>query len=385
MPCILDIATAVPEFLVKNEDFVKFYANALSAVDAGAVSKKLAFINWKAKIDHRYSCVPDFNGLIQELFTDGDYVQTVEKRLELYREKIMPLATDAIDKVLSQANIEPGGITHIITVTCTGLFSPGFELLIAEHYGMQKTEKFAINFLGCYAAMKAIKLANYIAQSDPAACVLIVSAELCTLHFYPSVSDEDIVANLLFADGAAAMIICGNESSYIKNKIVLNIDAIGSALIPGTMDLMTWNIASSAFRMFLSKDIVKAIKENIRPVVHGFLQESGADADYWAIHPGGVRIVEAVRESLGLTESNVADSMSVLQQYGNMSSPTILFILSSIFNKIRKEEHAENKRIFSCAFGPGLSIEMIGLSSIDTTPVRKIKQTINAINYAVQA
>ena len=382
MSYILDISTAVPEFRIEKEDVVRFYSQTFALGDTSHLTKKLNLLNKKTKINTRYSCIPDYKGNEYELYTAGNYKQPVEKRMELYKEKIMPLAAKAIDKLLIQTNIESRDVTHLITVSCTGLFAPGFEFLVAEHYGLQHTEKLAINFLGCYAAIKALKHAHYIAQANPDACILIVSAELCSLHFYPSDTDEDIIANLLFADGAAAVIVCGNESKHIKNKVVLNIDAIGSAYIPNTLDLMTWNISSSAFRMYLNKNIVKAIKDNIQPVVTDFLNENISETDYWAIHPGGVKIVEAVKESLHLNESSVDDSMSVLQQYGNMSSPTILFILKRILNKIKNAEHIENKKIFTCAFGPGLSIEMISLSSVDTALVNKLKYTRE--NYAIR-
>jgi predicted naringenin-chalcone synthase len=154
----------------------------------------------------------------------------------------------------------------------------------------------------------------------------------------------------------------------------LNIDAIGSAYIPNTLDLMTWNISSSAFRMYLSKHIVNAIKDNIKPVVTDFL--AGNEVHYWAIHPGGARIVQSVKESLNLSEENVEDSINILQQYGNMSSPTILFILEKIFNKIKTTEHTENKKIVACAFGPGLSIEMIRFSSVYVSHPNKVEQLI---------
>eukprot|EP01136_Pigoraptor_vietnamica_P024484 Opistho-1_new@77598 len=335
MSVILDIVTAVPDYSIGKENLVKFYTRALDASGLPPITKKLGFLLEKTKITDRYSCIPDFEGKEQQLFTDGNYQPTVEKRMEMYRQKSLPLAVKAIDALLLKNNIQPADITHLITVSCTGIFAPGVEFLIADQYGLQHTEKLAINFLGCYAGIKALKHANYIAQANPDACVLIVSFELCSLHFFPSITDEDIVANLLFADGAAAVLVCGDESAHIKNKVVLNIDKTGSTCIPNSADLMTWDISSSAFRMYLSKHLVKTIRENIEPVVNNFLMDSRTGTDYWAIHPGGVKIVEAVKESLQLNDSNVADSMHVLKHYGNMSSPTILFILHRILDKIR--------------------------------------------------
>lgn len=367
MSYILNISTAVPEFQIGKEDLTRFYLQAFNPHETNHFIKKLNLLNNKTKINTRYSCIPDYKGNEYELYTDGNFKQPVEKRMELYKEKILPLASKAIDKLMIQTNIPVCDFTHLITVSCTGLMAPGLEFMIAEKYGLEHTEKSAVNFLGCYAALKALKQAHYIAQSNPNACILIVSAELCSLHFYPSDVNEDIIANLLFADGAAAVIVCGNKNEHVKNKVVLQIEDIGSASVPNTAALMKWDISSTAFRMHLSTKVVGAIKENIHDAVTNFLGNEISGTDYWAIHPGGVKIVEAVQESLNLNENNVADSMSVMQQYGNMSSPTILFILNSIFNKIKKVEQADSKKIFSCAFGPGLNIEMVSFSSVDTS------------------
>ncbi len=382
MSYILNISTAVPEFQIGKEDLTRFYLQAFNPDETKHFTKKLNLLNNKTKINTRYSCIPDYKGNEYELYTNGDFKQPVEKRMEIYKEKILPLASKAIDKLMLQTDIQLRDFTHLITVSCTGLMAPGLEFMIAEKYELEHTEKSAVNFLGCYAALKALKQAHYIAQSNPNACILIVSVELCSLHFYPSDVNEDIIANLLFADGAAAVIVCGNKNEHVKNKVVLQIDDIGSASVPNTAGLMKWDITSTAFRMYLSSKVLGAIKENIHDVVANFLGNEMSETDYWAIHPGGVKIVEAVQESLHLNENNVADSMSIMQQYGNMSSPTILFILNSIFNKIKKAEQTESKKIFSCAFGPGLNIEMVSLSSIDTSHFKKLNPIIK--NHAVE-
>ena len=374
MSYILDISTAVPDFSITNKDLVKFYAKALQSSGLPEITKKLNYLIEKTKIVTRHTCISDFNGDVQELYTNENYQPPVEQRMAVYKEKIMPLASKAIDQLFFKNNLDSDDITHLITISCTGVFAPGLEFLVAEHYNLQHTEKVALNFLGCYAAVKALKHAHYIAEANPDACILIVSAELCSLHFYPSIADEDILANLLFTDGAAAVLVCGEEHPSVKSKKVLKINAIGSAYIPNTLDLMTWNISSSAFRMYLSKHLVKTIKENIAGIANKFLMHNGGKADYWAIHPGGVKIVEAVKESLNLSDNNVADSLAVLHRYGNMSSPTILFILNRLLNKLTSVTPFENKSIFTCAFGPGLNIEMIHLSAVSTVRVNEYKR-----------
>jgi len=374
MSYILDISTAVPDYSLSNEELIQFYAKALEASGENELTKKLTYLASKTRIATRHTCISDFNGPVQELFTQGNYTPSVEQRMRIYTEKIMPLAARAIDPLLLKNKIKPQDITHLITVSCTGLVAPGLEFMVAEYLGLQHVEKVALNFLGCYAAIKAIKHAHYIAQADTKACVLIVCAELCSLHFYPSVADEDILSNLLFTDGAAALIVCGDEIEAAENKPILKINAIGSAYIPNTLQVMTWNISSSAFRMYLSRQVVKEIKENIAPVVHNFLLDNTKGVDYWAIHPGGVRIVEAVRESLHLSDSDVADSLAVLHQYGNMSSPTILFILKRLLHKITDEKR-DTKEIFTCAFGPGLTIEMVHLTAVHSAQEKEYSQS----------
>lgn len=370
MSFILNISTAVPKYKMEKEELVEYYLNAVITSTPDRFKQKLSFLNRKTKIGTRYSCIPDFKGVKHELFIDGNYNPPVEKRMEIYRKKVIPLASEAINKLLTESEIQTKEITHLITVSCTGLFAPGLEFLIAEKYHIQNTEKTGINFLGCYAAIKAIKHAHYIAQTNPNACILIVCAELCSLHFFPSDLDEDIISNLLFADGAAAVLMCGDKSKLAENKKILQIDQIGSAFIANTADFMKWELSSSAFKMHLSADVVSAIKENIYTVITTFLGADQLQTDYWAVHPGGVKIVEAVQQSLNLTKENIADSLAVLNEYGNMSSPTILFILKNLFDKINSLEEMKSKKIVACAFGPGLNVELLSLKSVDTrTPM----------------
>lgn len=376
MAHLLDIHTALPSYANDKEGLLAFYNTALEATGLPDISKKIRFLLDKTKIDTRYSCVPDFenqaNNQANELFLNQDYRPSIEKRMEVYKQKIVPLASKALGPILANNHIKPQDVTHLITVSCTGLYAPGLEFELAALHGLEHTEKLGINFLGCYAAIKALKHAYYIANADPNACVLLVSAELCTLHFLPSVVDEDVIASLLFADGAAAALICGDQSTHLKGQKTLKIDAIGSACIPVSSSLMTWDLGSSAFKMYLSRELVTTISEHITQVVDDFLGENRSQMDYWAIHPGGIRIVEAVKEKLGLTDLNVADSMEVLRAYGNMSSPTILFILERMLTNIRKSGSADDQKVFACAFGPGLTVEMMQFSSKNLEPSRPV-------------
>ncbi|MGZ3901192.1 MAG: type III polyketide synthase, partial [Bacteroidia bacterium] len=335
MSYIIDISTAVPEFTIEKNDLERFYSDISPHDDKGYFIKKLSFLNRKMAIDRRHSCIPDYNGSIFELYKNGNYEASVTDRMDIYKSKILPFASRAIDKVFLSSKVNAAEITHLITVSCTGLFAPGMEFLISEKYGFNNIEKWAINFSGCYAAMKALKQANHIAKAEPDACVLIVCAELCSLHFYPSFTDEDLVANLLFSDGAAAAIICGEQNKHVKDRVCLQINDTGTGIVPNTADVMTWNISSSAFRMFLGKEVVNAIRENVEEVIRNFLKDKSDSITHWAIHPGGVKIVEAVQQAMDLERVQVAESFDILKNYGNMSSPTILFILSKMLNDLK--------------------------------------------------
>lgn len=378
MSYILDIAGVVPAHTIEKEDLERFYSDVVKPEDKTHFLKKLSFLNRRTTIKRRHSSIPDYNGVDYELYKNGDYKASVEDRMKLYKEKIVPLASAAIDKVFEQSGVRATDVTHLITVSCTGICAPGIEFLLADKYDFSTVEKTAVNFLGCYAAMKALKQAHYISETNPKACVLIVCAELCSLHFYPSCEDEHIIANLLFSDGAAATLVCGEKSELVKNRTVLKIGALGSACIPNTADLMTWNISSSAFRMFLSPEIVSSIKNNIQPAIKNFLKKETV-IEHWAIHPGGVKIVEAVQQALNLNNEDVEESLNILQNYGNMSSPTILFILEKILAKIRSNNHSPNEKIFSCAFGPGVNVEMILMSSVNPNPQSPLTGLKNAI------
>lgn len=354
MAYILDISTAVPDYTIEGEDCVKFFASTLRHPSS---EKLVRFLNSKTQIRKRYSCIPDYQNTVKELYTEAD--PPIETRMKLYKEKIVPLASKAIDEVLTRNKLEEKRITHLITVSCTGIMAPGFELFIAEKYNLTHAEKLAINFMGCYAGLKALKHANFIANAEQDACVLIVSAELCSLHFHPSEDNEDVIANLLFGDGAAAVLICGEKFPGLYSRKTLSLDSLGSGYIPNSAELMSWNISSTAFKMHLSTKVVDALREHIKRTIENYTSETNS-IKHWAIHPGGIKIIEAVKDAHNLKPEQIEDSMYVLQQFGNMSSCSVLFILQRI---LQKSTHGE--KTFSIAFGPGITVEMISLSTVD--------------------
>ena len=272
------------------------------------------------------------------------------QRMDAYDEAVRPLARLACGRALDDSGVDPSAITHLVTASCTGFSAPGFDLDLIEHLGLSpETRRTHVGFMGCHGAMNALRVASAFAGSDPEARVLVCAAELCSLHFRLANSSEEAVANSLFADGAAAVVGSAGEATGRWR-----IAAEGSALIPETRDAMSWRIGDQGFAMTLSPRVSGLIAEDLRPWLASWLGRNGlaiGEVGSWAVHPGGPRVLDAVQASLGLEPDTLADSRAVLADRGNMSSPTILFIL----DRLRRRDAP--RPCVALAFGPGLAIE----------------------------
>jgi predicted naringenin-chalcone synthase len=209
----------------------------------------------------------------------------------------------------------------------------------------------SINFMGCYAAIHAMKLADMICKTDKQAKVMIVCTELCTLHFQKDASADSIASTLLFGDGSAAALVM-HDAAAIKG---LHLESFYSEVVPKGKRDMAWELSSTGFLMTLSGYIPDLIKEDFAPLVERALQHAGlqqSNISNWCIHPGGRRIVDTIHKSLQLPEGKLQASYDVLRNYGNMSSPTILFVLKELM-----QSSTTGESIFGAAFGPGLTME----------------------------
>lgn len=232
------------------------------------------------------------------------------------------------------------------------MYAPGLDIDLIQALNLpQNTERTCINFMGCYGAFNALKTANYICSAQPEAKVLIVDVELCTLHFQRENTLENWVANSLFADGAAVVIV----ENIASNTKGLQLKTFYNTLIPEAADEMGWRIGNHGFEMKLTSSIAKNIGKKIQGVSDELISKANltrSDIKHVAIHPGGRRILEACEEMLELPEEALDVSYDVLRKYGNMSSVTILFILKEFLCKLKSGE-----QLISFAFGPGLTVE----------------------------
>jgi alpha-pyrone synthase len=306
----------------------------------------------RSRIEHRYSCLAP-GSTQDDVDADGFYRRgafpDTRQRMERYEREALPLACRAVADL--GLGLGDEAVTHLIVASCTGFFAPGLDLQLMEHLGLPSTvERTIVGFMGCYAAMPALKLARHIVRSDPAARVLVVALELCTLHLQESDSLDELLSFLIFGDGCAAALVSAEPSG-------VEVNAFAAAIFPETTDHITWRIGALGFGMHLSGRIPSAILCGL-PAQLGFLL-SGTERQnvaLWAVHPGGRTILDAVEEGLGLEPDALTDSRRILRDFGNMSSASVLFVLRDMMDRGAAGQGC------SMAFGPGVAVEAMTFS-----------------------
>ena len=276
--------------------------------------------------------------------------------MKLYNDHAAELSAGTIDDCIKN-KIDKKEITHLITVSCTGMSAPGIDLQVMEMMGLpQNIVRTSVNFMGCYAAVHGLKLADAFCSSNKNANVVVVCTELCTLHFQKDISADNMTSSLLFADGCAAMLVQADNSTH-KGIRVQNF--FSDVSFKGKKD-MAWELSSKGFLMTLTGYVPELIKEDFKGLVYKALDSSGqqqADISHWCIHPGGKKILESISSSLGIPAEALKYSYEILNDYGNMSSPTILFVLKKILDEFEQQKSSQPPVIFAAAFGPGLTME----------------------------
>jgi predicted naringenin-chalcone synthase len=273
-------------------------------------------------------------------------------RMQRYAQEAIPLALSAARGAFDGVGITPADVTHLVTVSCTGFFAPGVDIALIHELGLEATVgRLNVGFMGCHGALNGLRAAQAIAAMDPSAVVLLCAVELCSLHYQYGNDREQLVANAIFADGAAALL---GQSAQVPAAGDWRLISCGSCLIPETDDAMTWRVGNHGFEMTLSPRVPSLIVRHLRPWLEEWLAQSGrtlGDIRSWAVHPGGPRILNSVAGALDLSPSATAVSRDVLAECGNMSSPTVLFVLD------RLRAQAAPGPIVALAFGPGLVAE----------------------------
>jgi alpha-pyrone synthase len=365
---LLGLGTAVPEHCTLQTDAAE--AAKILAGPSIRDSKWLQSVYANSGVERRYQVLGRelLNDLIHgERSSDSPFLPNTEsdgvgpttsERMALYGKHAGNLGIQAAHRAINQAGIEPSSISHLITVSCTGFQAPGVDLVLVEGLGLIPTvQRVHVGFMGCHGAINGLRVADALAKSDPDAVILLVAVELCSLHYHYGNQPDQAVANALFADGAAAIV--GSASKQAK----LSLRATGSQFIPKSAHTMSWNVGDHGFAMTLSRSIPGLIREHLRPALESWLQKHQLQVDQianWAIHPGGPKILDAVQEALGLSEQTMCPSRNILRDFGNMSSPTVLFIVELM------QKTAPTGPMVLLGFGPGLVVEMALLERCDT-------------------
>lgn len=351
------IGTATPVHALDQMTIHAFMQQVLNK--KGDEAQKLRLLYERSGIQTRHSVIPDFGTTSNklELFpatNDLEPFPQLERRMQLYQQHATVLGAQAVNRAISFFDEKKHAITHLITVSCTGMSAPGLDISLVEHLGLSKSiHRTSVNFMGCYAAVHAFKIAKDICVANTHASVLIVDVELCTIHFQKGDDPDNITANAIFADGAAACLISGESAAQYK-KLEL-IDFYSEIHTDGKMD-MAWHLSSKGFLMTLSAYIPQLIDTNIETLInHAFKQyhlNCIDEIDIWAIHPGGRKILDVISSRLQISPEHLKYSYEILRNFGNMSSATLFFVLQKIWN-----DDTQSGNIFGVAFGPGLTME----------------------------
>ncbi|MDP4147877.1 MAG: type III polyketide synthase [Bacteroidota bacterium] len=355
---IISIGTATPAYMHSQDEILQFMQRIYSLNTEGR--RKLRYLYHQSSIKTRYSVVSDYTrpAAEWEFYPATENLEpfpSLEERMRWYDRHAAPLSVKAILSCLD-GKADPKEITHLITVSCTGMSAPGLDLQIVDLMDLSPgIFRTSVNFMGCYAAIHALKLANSICRSEPGARVLIVCTELCTLHFQREPTEENMTSSLLFGDGSAAALIIADAEDHPEKG--LRLESFYSEVIAKGKKDMAWTLSSTGFRMTLSNYIPDLIGEDLALLVNRALKKNGMrleDITHWCVHPGGKRVLEAISKSLHFTNGHLDDSYSILKEYGNMSSPTLLFVLQRILYRL---DFRRANALLGVAFGPGLTME----------------------------
>lgn len=360
------MGTAVPEVAISQEDAAS-YAQTFVRVDSEH-ARKVSLLYRRTGVEKRHSVVLQIESGTERISQDfyppacsaEDRGPTLTERMQRYEDASRQLSVRASRAALMQAQVAPERVTHLITVSCTGFSAPGFDLGLLDDVPLSTdVARTHLGFMGCHGLLNALRVAHAFALADPSVVILICAVELCSLHQQYGWDAERIVANSLFADGAAAIVACSSalplDPPSLSTPCPWRLAASGSVVLPESASHMSWRIRDHGFEMGLSPQVPALIEQHLGNWLEAWLAKQGLtipDIRQWAVHPGGPKILQATGTALRLDDAAMRASFDVLRRFGNMSSPTVAFVL---------EELARGGAQSPClllGFGPGITIEV---------------------------
>jgi len=353
---IRGLGTAIPEHSIAQEDTVELARSFVYGNDDNVDALPMLFRLTKV---HRRSSVlleapngkPYRQSFYPAAMTSDDRGPSTGKRMQRFAEEAPGLALVAAQRALKEASMSSDEITHLVTVSCTGFYSPGVDVALINQLGLPSTVgRLNVGFMGCHGSLNGMRVVKAFAESDPSARVLMCAVELCSLHYFYGWDSEKVVANALFADGAGALVAQARAKTGDEWKLA----DCSSLLVPDSEDAMSWTVGDHGFEMTLSPRVPNLINEKVLPWLNDWLAKHGLKIDdvaSWAIHPGGPRIIQSVASALDLSKSATEVSSRILGDFGNMSSATILFVIQQL------QQQQASRPCVALAFGPGLIAE----------------------------
>ena len=347
------IGTAVPDHDIHHA----FIAWAQNRIEEERAARLFARMAGRSGIEHRWSVLRRTNGGGSPVSAEGFYAKPhlpgTAERMRLYAKEAPKLGIAAIKALAAQVPITD--VTHFVVASCTGFVAPGVDQIIARQIGLHPSvERLLIGFMGCYAAVAALRTARHIVRSEPEARVLVLCVELSTLHLQAENEIEPLLAMLQFGDGAAAAMVTAQPKGFLIGQPF-------ATTLPDSQDLIRWDVTDSGFAMHLSGEVPGRIAASLADPHFASAATGGrapAEIDGWAVHAGGRSILDAVEHSLGLAPDALAASRGVLADNGNMSSATLMFVLARLLAGPPVKDGV------ALAFGPGLAAEGFGFGSV---------------------
>lgn len=351
---IAGIGTAVPKHKIEQAASLEIMRGLIES--NRQIERKSNAIYEHSGVEYRHSVILDQS--------EGEYGQrqtffqveepSTRERMQRYEHEAVEIARRACEVAIGESATQPGQITHLINVSCTGFFAPGPDIQLIEELGLSpEIARTNVGFMGCHGLFNGLRVAKAYTDADPDAVVLVSAVELCSLHHQYEWTNDKMVANALFADGAAA-VVCRAAQKTADHERAMRLVGNGSTVFAGSQGAMSWKIADHGFEMTLSPETPKLIEQNLRPWLERWLGGHGLRLDEigsWAVHPGGPRILQAMAEGVSMPIERLAESYAILKSYGNMSSPTIAFIIDQLRQK------QAPMPLVAVGFGPGLVAE----------------------------
>lgn len=363
---LIGFGTALPVGSLTQDEAVGA-AVRLSGLDPSAEgARKAQILNAlyrRSGVSKRHSVVlraGDEDPFLRQTFyktaaDESDLGPTTFERMQRFETAAPELAQTSCERALEDAQVSASEVRHLVTVSCSGFAAPGYDLALYPALGLAaNVSRTNVGFMGCHGALNGLRVARALSLAHPGEPVLVCATELCSLHHQYTDDPQQIVANSLFADGSAAVLLRSTKAAA-SDYAGWTLLGSSSCVLSESADMMSWRVGDHGFQMTLSAQVPEVIRKQLKPWLENWLatqQLTLQDIASWAVHPGGPRILTATTSALELRADQLAVSASVLADCGNMSSPTILFIL----DRMRRQEH--RGPCIALAFGPGLVVEV---------------------------